>query len=402
MTYIHRQIESKVKSLLATFPSLAVTGPRQSGKSTLLIQTLKEYKYVSFDDPLFRDQSLSDPHFFLDSIGAKVIIDEIQLSPQILSYVKMRIDRERTKKGLYVFTGSQQFSMIKNLGDSLAGRIALLDLLPLSVHEKKVALPIKNTLDYLVDACLRGSYPEVVTDAALESGAWYGSYVQTYLERDVRNIYNIGNLRDFQRFLRLLATRCGQILNLSAFAGDIGLSVPTIRNWLSILEASRMVYLLPPYYNNLGKRITKAPKVYFLDCGLVCYLVGLRDREHLLKGPMAGALFENFYIQETVKFFLNRGERPPLYYLRTNNNLEIDLLIEGPVQTLLPAEFKLTKTPNLSMGSNISRVKKAFSALPFTRGVILCLADQAIPLSPEISVLTFDHFIKTLETFIKT
>lgn len=197
----------------------------------------------------------------------------------------MRIDRERTKKWLYVFTGSQQFSMIKNLGDSLAGRIALLDLLPLSVHEKKVVLPIKNTLDYLVDACLRGSYPEVVTDAALESGAWYGSYIQTYLERDVRNIYNIGNLRDFQRFLRLLATRCGQILNLSAFAGDIGMSVPTIRNWLSILEASRMVYLLPPYYNNLGKRITKAPKVFFLDCGLVCYLVGLRDREHLLKGP---------------------------------------------------------------------------------------------------------------------
>lgn len=392
MVYINRQIESKVRDLLNTFPSLAVTGPRQSGKSTLLMHTLKEYRYVSFDDPLIREQSISDPHFFLDSIGEKVIIDEIQLSPQILSYIKMRIDRERDKKGVYVFTGSQQFPLIKNLGDSLAGRIALLDLLPFSVNEKKAALPIKDTLDYFVDACLRGSYPEIVADTSIESGNWYSSYIQTYLERDVRNIYNIGNLRDFQRFMQLLAGRCGQILNLSTFAGDIGVSVPTIKSWLSVLEASRIIYLLAPYYNNLGKRIVKAPKVYFLDCGLVCHLVGLRSREHLLNGPMAGALFETFCIQETVKLFFNKGERPRLYYLRTNNNLEIDLLIEGAAQILIPVEIKFSKTPALSMGSNIARFKKTFSMLPVMQGIILCLTSKSTPLSPEITAMGFDDY----------
>ncbi len=401
MTYLNRQIESKVRALLDAFPSIAVTGPRQSGKSTLLLNTLKEYKYISFDDPLIREQSVSDPNFFLDSAGTKVILDEIQLSPQILSYIKMRIDKNRDRKGIYVFTGSQQFPMIKSLGDSLAGRIALLELPPFSVHEKKAAMPLENTLEYFVDACLRGSYPELVIDAAIEAGDWYGSYVQTYLERDVRNIYNIGNLRDFQRFMRLLAARCGQVLNLSSFAGDIGVSVSTIRNWLSVLEAGRIVYLLPPYYNNLGKRITKSPKVYFFDCGLVCYFTGLREKEHLINGPMAGALFENFCIQETVKFFLNRGRSLPLYYLRTNNRLEVDLIMEGPAQTMMPVEFKLNKTPTLRMGDNILRLKKTFSALSIENGIILSLTDRSIPLSPEISVLTFDDYLKKLETFIK-
>jgi hypothetical protein len=397
MKYLNRQIESKVLEVIDTFPSMALTGPRQSGKSTLLLNTLKNYKYISFDDPLAREQSVSDPNYFLDSAGERVILDEIQLSPQILSYVKMRIDKNRDRKGLYIFTGSQQFPMIKSLGDSLAGRVALLELLPFSVHEKKAELTINNTLDYFVNACLRGSFPELVTNAAMNPEDWYGAYVQTYLERDVRNIYNIGNLRDFQRFMRLLAARCGQILNLSSFAGDIGVSVSTIKSWLSVLEAGRVVFLLPPYYNNLGKRITKSPKVYFFDCGLVSYFTGLREIDHLLKGPLAGALFENFCIQETVKIFLNRGRNLPLYYLRTNNGLEVDLIIEGPVQTIVPVEFKLNKTPSLRMGDNILRLKKTFSGLSIESGIILSLAEQSIPLSREISVLSFDDYIKNLD-----
>lgn len=393
MRYLHRQIEPNVLQLVKSFPSVAITGPRQSGKSTLLINTLKGYKYITLDDPLAREQALSDPRFFLDSIGEKAIIDEIQLAPGILSYIKMHIDKNRGGKGMYVFTGSQQFAMIKDLGDSLAGRIALLDLLPFSVNENKEGVNLKTTLDYFVHAALTGSYPELVVDASIDIHAWYGSYIRTYLERDIRSIYNVGNLRDFQRFMRLLAGRCAQILNLSDFAKDLGVSVPTVKNWLSLLEASRMVYLLPPYYNNLGKRITKSPKVYFTDIGIVCYLTGIKDKTHLLQGPMAGPLFENFCLQETLKVFFNSGRRPGLYYLRTSNNLEIDLLIEGPARSLIPVEIKLSKTPSLGMGSNIARFREIFSSLDIQKGFIVSLTDQTTLLRADLTAITFDDYI---------
>jgi hypothetical protein len=394
MKYIHRHIEATVKNLINSFPSLAITGPRQSGKSTLLIHTLPQYRYVTLDDPLTREQALSDPLFLLDSMGDRAIIDEIQLAPQLLSHVKMQIDSNRKKKGRFAFTGSQQFTMIKNLGDSLAGRIALLDLLPFSVAEKKAALSLQGTIDCFVHACLRGSYPEPVIDNSIDIAAWYGSYVQTYLERDIRSLYNIGNLRDFQRFLQLLAGRCAQILNMSSFAKELGVSVPTLKNWLSILEASRIVYLLPPYYNNMGKRVTKSPKLYFLDCGLVCYLTGIKDKDHLIKGPMAGALFENFCIQETVKLYFNRGERAPLYYMRTNNGLEIDLLIERAFNVFVPVEIKFQKTPHASMGSNILRFKKVFPDFSVTEGIIVSLTDKSLPLHDDIAAMPFEKYLK--------
>lgn len=397
MRYLHRQIEPKVIQLVKSFPSVAITGPRQSGKSTMLTNTLKGYKYITLDDPLTREQALSDPRFFLDSIGEKTIIDEIQLAPGILSYIKMNIDKKRGRKGMYVFTGSQQFGMIKDLGDSLAGRIALLDLLPFSINEKKKGVNIKNTLEYFAHAALTGSYPELVVDPSIDVHSWYGSYIQTYLERDIRSIYNIGNLRDFQRFMRLLAGRCAQILNLSEFAKDLGVSVPTIKNWLSILEASRIVYLLPPYYNNLGKRITKSPKVYFTDIGVICYLTGISDKTHLLQGPMAGQLFENFCLQETIKVFFNLGRRPGLYYLRTGNNLEIDLLIEGISRSLIPVEIKLSKTPSLGMGSNITRFKEIFSSLNIQNGFIISSIDQTTPLRADLTAITLDDYIMKIK-----
>ncbi len=393
MKYIHRQIEPLVRDLVKSFPSVAVTGPRQSGKSTLLVHTLKDYKYVTLDDPFVREQAMADPRLFLDSIGEKVIIDEIQNAPQILSYIKIHIDRHRAAKGLYVFTGSQQFNMIKNLGDSLAGRIGLLDLLPFSHAEKTAALQLKKPEDWFVHAALTGSYPELVADKSVDVRAWYNSYIQTYLERDVRSLYNIGSLRDFQRFMQLLAGRCAQILNLSEFARDLGISVSTVKNWLSVLEASRIIFVLPPYYNNLGKRIIKSPKIYFTDIGIVCYLTGLRDRSHLLQGPMAGALFENFCILETLKIFSNAGERPGLYYLRTGNDLEVDLLIEAESRSLIPVEIKLSKTPSIGMGSNILRFRKLFADFDIRRGFIVSLAEKSVQLSPDLTAASFEDYL---------
>jgi predicted AAA+ superfamily ATPase len=401
MMYTHREIEQKVTRLVRSFPSIAVTGPRQSGKSTLLMNTLRDYRYVTLDDPLTRDKAISDPLFFLDSLGERTIIDEIQYAPRILSYVKMNIDRNRAGKGLYVFTGSQQFTMIKDLGDSLAGRIALLDLLPFSVPEKKNSMKVKTALEYFVHAALTGSYPELVVDKSLDVYSWYGSYIQTYLERDIRSIYDIGNLRDFQGFMQLLAGRCSQVLNLSDFSKDLGVSVPTIKSWLSVLEASRIIYLLPPYYNNLGKRIVKSPKVYFTDIGIVCYLCGIRDMTHLLQGPMAGPLFENFCVQETIKAFFNRAFPPRIYYLRTGNNIEVDLILEGSAGSLIPVEIKLTKTPSLGMGSGISRFRKVFSGLQIGEGLIVSLTEETVPLSRDLTVITFDDYLGRVEEMAK-
>ena len=313
--YIHRQLEASLVKAADQFSSVALTGPRQSGKSTLLKKLFsKTHNYVTFDDPLIREQAISDPKLFLDSIGERAIIDEIQYAPQILSYIKMVIDNSRKIKGRYIFTGSQQFQLIKNLGDSLAGRIALFNLLPFSIKEKQnipgMTKVFDSTLDSFVNFCITGAFPEISIDQKIDFDIWYSSYLSTYLERDVRTTYNIGNLRDFQVFMRLLAGRCSQILNISSFSNELGVSVNTIKRWLSVLEASRIIYLLPPYYRNFGKRFTKSPKVYFLDCGLVCYLVGIKTKEALVKGPMAGSLFENFCIQESIKKVLNAGKEP--------------------------------------------------------------------------------------------
>ena len=403
--YIHRQIENTLKKIVKQFPAVAVTGPRQSGKSTLLKELFsKTHNYISLDDPLVREQVISDPRLFLDNAGEKVIIDEIQYAPQFLSYVKIKIDNERLKKGRFLFTGSQQFPLIKNLGDSLAGRIGLLDLLPFNVSEKRKITGMKTRLldatGCFIHACLYGSYPEIVTGKNIDINAWYGAYFQTYLERDIRTIYNIGGLRDFQLFMQLLATRCSQILNMTSLSNDLGITVNTIKKWISLLEVSRIIYLLPQYYNNLGKRITKSPKVYFLDCGMVCYLTGLKHKEHLLKGPMAGALFENFCIQETVKYFFNRGIQPRIFYFHSHNELEVDLLIEAENMSVYPIEIKFSKTPKMSMANNIHRFKKLLAPLNIKEGRILSLSDENMVLTRDTSVQRLDKYFSWLETVV--
>jgi hypothetical protein len=395
--YIQRTIETLLPGILATFPCLVVTGPRQSGKSTLLRHALPEYRYVTLDDPAVLQQAHSDPVYFLDSLGERCIIDEIQLAPGILSYVKMRVDEDRSRNGRFVFTGSQQFGMIRNLGDSLAGRIALLDLLPFAVGEMRQVAAVTGGLELFAASSLSGAYPQLATTPEIDKRLWYSSYIQTYLERDIRSLYDIGSLREFHRFMQLLAIRCSQMLNMSSFATDLGVSVTTIKRWLSVLEAGRIIFILPPHFNNLGKRITKMPKVYFLDTGLACHLAGVWDREQLLEGPMAGALFENFCLQETVKCFANRGEQPRLSYLRTNNGLEVDLIIEGQNLRALPMEIKLSRTPTSALASGLTRYASLFAKAGPEDGLLLCLADGERPVSRGVTAIGVENYLQMLQ-----
>lgn len=403
MTYISRHIEPLLEKLVRQFPSVAVTGPRQCGKSTLLKERFgATHRYLSFEDPLLREQATADPKLLLESTGERVILDEIQYVPQLLSYVKILIDQERRKMGRFIFTGSQQFSMIKNLGDSLAGRIALLELLPFHAEEQASIPALRAKLASpraaFLHTCLHSAFPEPNLRPEMDRHAWYGAYVQTYLERDIRTLYNIGELREFQRFMQLLAARTAQILNLTSFSRDLGVSVNTVKNWLSILEASRIIYLLSPYYQHFGKRVTKSPKAYFLDCGLVCYLTGMETEAHVLSGPLAGALFETYCIQETLKTLLFQGKRPRLYYLRTQNGLEIDLLVEGRNLELFPCEIKLTKTPKLDMAEPIARFKKLFPKLKIREGKLLCLAEEDRALTRDVEIQTLQQYWEWLRT----
>ncbi len=395
--YVHRDIEKVLLGLSKQFPAIIVTGPRQSGKSTLIEKVFaKTHTYLSFDDLLVRQEAIFDPKFFLEKSGPRIIIDEIQYVPQILSYIKILIDKNRSRRGYFILTGSQQFSLMKDIGDTLAGRVGIVELLPFSVSEKKRFLEGRRRFscsqDYFIDACMVGSFPEITVYKNIEPRFWYSAYLQTYLERDVRSIYNIGNLGDFQRLLQLLAARCSQILNLSAFSSELGIAVNTIKRWISILEASRIIFLLQPYYQNLSKRITKSPKIYFLDCGLACYLLSIKDKDYLVKGPMAGALFENFCVQETVKYLLNQGERPRLFYVRTHNGLEVDLLIEKDAR-LYPIEFKLSKTPAFNMAGPIIRFRELFSNLNIASGKI-------VSLGAEKSFLTKDVLTESVEDYL--
>ncbi|RPJ07379.1 MAG: ATP-binding protein [Spirochaetaceae bacterium] len=396
MKYIHRDLEKQALNAISTFPAVVITGPRQSGKTTLLKNLLPDYSYITFDDPLERERAAADPNLFLEQMGDKIIIDEIQYVPELLSYIKIRIDENRGEYGRFVLTGSQQFSLMKNIGDSLAGRIAILELLPFSVTEMPEAGSQPGRKRQYISACLRGSYPEVVINHAINRDTWYGSYYQTYLERDVRLIYNIGNLREFQQFLRLLAARCGEVLNLSNFGRDLGISVPTLKSWLSVLEASRIIYALMPWYNNLGKRITKAPKIYFLDTGFVCYLAGLTTPDHVTNGTMAGKLFENFVVQETIKHFIHKGKQPPIFYFRTNNQLEIDLVIENDINSLLPVEIKLTGTPKMADTAGLSRFSELFPGKVSGNLILVSLAKKTVPLDESTVSAEFNNFLKML------
>jgi len=396
-SYIRRDLERKITKYARTFPAVVLSGPRQSGKSTTLKRLFgSTHQYVTFDDPVIRQKCAEDPKLFLDNLKSHVVFDEIQYVPQILSYLKIAIDEDRQKYGRYIITGSQQYNLIKELGDTLAGRVGLLTLLPFSYGEiisvsrlkKELSVPEKA----FIYACLNGCFPETIVRKGIDISGWYASYLQTYLERDVRGLHNVGNLLDFQKFLQLLASRCSQALNLSSFANDLGIAVNTVKNWLSILSASQIIFLISPYYRNIGKRVIKNPKIYFSDCGLITYLTGLKTREHILNGPLAGALFENYVMSETYKTITNKGEVPKLFYLRTRKGMEIDLIMEKGSK-LYPFEIKLTKSPKSGMVAAFETLRKTSLGIRVAGGKLVCLIRDSLPLTDNaVAINMIDYF----------
>ena len=352
MKYIKRILEKKLAEYLEIFPVTAVTGPRQSGKSTML-KNLKgsSYKYATFDDPLVTDFFYSDPKGFLEEYSSPVIFDEVQKVPEIFPYIKMAVDNDRDNYGKYILTGSAQFSLINKITESLAGRIGMLSLLPFQLKE----IPYSAEKKQIVF----GSYPELIGRNYKSHREWYASYFDTYIERDVRTLFNIGNLRDFRKFVQLLAARCSAELNMSVFSRELGVDVKTIKKWISVLEAGYIIFLLQPYHKNLGKRIVKRPKIYFYDTGLVCYLTGTDSIETLEKGPLNGPVFENYFIAEIKKNIMHTDSAVNLYYYRTNSGLECDLIMENKINNEISyLEIKTGSTPKYIMIENIKRVLK--------------------------------------------
>jgi len=350
----------------------------------------KSHRFVTLEDPDVRMRAKEDPLRFLEQFGPPVIIDEIQYVPELLSYIKTKIDQKR-KPGQWLFTGSQNFVLMHGIRQSLAGRAAILSLLPFSFSERiEQGERTKEMADWLkglnphqkceskaliTELVLRGGYPEIASKRSVDRQLWCGSYISTYLERDVRNLAQVGDLGQFERFLKLCAIRTGQMLNLSELAKEVGMSVPTMKRWLSMLETGHQVYLLYPYYKNLGKRLVKSPKLYFNDTGLASYLLGLHDRDTLINSPNFGNLFETMIVTDFLKRFLHFGQMPSMYYLRTRDGLEVDLVLELG-QKLHLFEIKAAMTILPKHASSLSRIASDLKSAVGTSAVISNSSDN--------------------------
>ena len=335
---IYRKLTATLQRLAKTFPVIAITGPRQSGKTTLVKAVFADKPYITLEDPAERAFAFEDAKGFLHRFRDGAIFDEAQRWPDLFSYLQGMVDEEPIP-GKFILTGSQQFGLLAGVSQSLAGRVGMTALLPLSISELPAASKSSQSLDTLI---IKGSYPALhVRD--ISPADWFASYIATYIERDIRQVLRVHDLSVFQRFVRLCAGRNGQLLNLNALAGETGVSQKTARSWLSVLESSYIVHLLPPYFRNFGKRLIKTPKLYFLDQGLACWLLGIRSHEHIALHPMRGAIFESFIISEFLKSRYNRGLPPDLYFWRDNNGLEADIVFERGTK-LQPVEIKSGQT----------------------------------------------------------
>jgi len=352
---IERTLATKLKQAATQFPVVTVTGPRQSGKTTLVRAVFKDYEYVSLELPDQRSFALEDPRGFLGQFDEPVILDEVQRAPDLFSYIQVLVDDHPEWIGRFILTGSQNFLLLQSVSQSLAGRCAVMHLLPFSLAELTGRKPLsldslgkslpKNPKPPDVGLCETlhtGFYPRI-HDKHLSPRDWLAGYYQTYLERDVRNVLNVGDIETFGRFARLCAGRCGQILNLSGLASDCGVSHTTARRWLSVLEASFVIILLRPHHRNFGKRLIKSPKLYFVDTGLLCYLLQIHSSRELVHRAERGAIFESFVLSELYKNFTHRGEQPRLYFWRDTAGHEVDVIVELDAK-LVPVEIKSAQT----------------------------------------------------------
>ncbi|MEZ5451749.1 MAG: ATP-binding protein [Thiothrix sp.] len=320
---IPRHLLPVVKNRAEQYPVITVTGPRQSGKTTLCKQAFPDKPYANLERPDTRDFARSDPRGFLAQFGDGAVLDEIQRVPELLSWIQVEVD-EKKQMGQFVLTGSHQFELSREISQSLAGRTALLKLLPLSMAELQDAgLPV--TADSLL---YKGGYPRIY-EQALDPAMVLGDYFETYVQRDLRELVQLKNLQLFEKFVRLTAGRSGQLLNMQSLANDVGVSGYTINEWINLLEASYIVFRLPPWFANVGKRLIKSPKLYFYDVGLAAWLMGITREEHLATHPLRGNLFENLVVLEVFKTFYNRGERPNAYFYRDSAKNEADLVLEA-------------------------------------------------------------------------
>ncbi|MBX2967434.1 MAG: ATP-binding protein [Cyclobacteriaceae bacterium] len=344
---IPRQAEKTLRSLTRQFRAVAVVGPRQSGKSTLVQKVFPRKPYVSLENPDERLFAVTDPRAFLGQYKNGAIIDEAQQAPELFSYLQQVLDKAK-KDGLFILTGSNNFLLQQSISQTLAGRIGYLDLLPLTFNEIQNFSNDYNTDELLLNGC----YPEIF-DRNRNPAKWYPAYIRTYIERDVKQLKNIENTLLFNRFIQLCAGRTGQQLNIAALSNECGVHIRTVQNWLSILQSSYIVFLLSPHFSNFNKRIVKTPKLYFHDTGLACSLLGIHTVKELENSHFRGALFENYIIAECLKQRNNIGSNTQLYYWRDNKGIEIDLLADKG-KKLIPVEIKSGKTFQENFVKNIN------------------------------------------------
>jgi uncharacterized protein len=381
---IKRKIQPILLELAKTYPVVTITGPRQSGKTTLAQMAFPDYTYCNLEHPDTRMLAQQDPNAFFLQHPTPLIIDEIQRLPGLMSYIQVDVDAKR-QNGLYVLTGSQQLNLNAAITQSLAGRTALLTLLPFSIEEiKQYALP-----DFTRDKYLNTGFMPRIYDQQQQAEIAYRNYLQTYVERDVRQLLNLKDLNTFEKFLRLLAGRIGQLLNINSLANDTGVSATTIAHWISVLEASFIVFRLMPYFENFGKRVTKSPKLYFVEPGLACYLLEIESETQVARDPLLGNLFENLVVIEALKARYNQGKDSNLYFYRDSNQNEVDLLFKKESE-LFPVEIKSAMTWNDDFQKNIFRFNKISGTK--TNGCVVYGGNMGFTSSQNILVTGFENF----------